>query len=90
MILDPFNAALHTLRDLRDAAASPALARSRKATLILADHTEHVIELLQKVDHAHADERVSRDIATRLERMEGCVVCMLAPGSSVLISYLDV
>jgi hypothetical protein len=74
MILDPFSAALHTIRDLRDAANAPALARSRRATLMLADHTEHVVDLLQKVDNAHSDDRVSTDIAVRLDRMEACVL----------------
>jgi hypothetical protein len=70
MILDPFNAALHTLRALRDAVTPSALARSRRSITVLATHAEQVIELLQKVDHAHADDRITKEISVYLDRME--------------------
>jgi hypothetical protein len=78
MILDPFNAAIHTLQDLRRTAAAPALIRSQRAAEQLGEHAVHVVEVLEAIEHAHMDARVSADVAERLERMDACVLALTA------------
>jgi hypothetical protein len=76
MILEPFNAAVHTFQDLRRAADAPVLVRTQRAAKQLGEHAVHVVGILEAIEHAHHDARVSADVAERIERMDTSILAL--------------